>query len=46
MTDLSDSSKLVYKARHKIRFVSAASLFHVAWALAEQARRCRAGKPA
>ena len=27
MTDLSDSSKLVYKARHKIRFVTAASLF-------------------
>src|ERR1043165_269818 len=27
MTDLSDSSKLVYKARHKIRFVPAASLF-------------------
>src|SRR5438876_12340798 len=27
MTDLSDSAKLVYKARHKIRFVSAASLF-------------------
>src|SRR5512138_1830003 len=27
MTDLSDSSKLVYKAKHKIRFVSAASLF-------------------
>src|SRR2546421_3741715 len=27
MTDLSDSAKLVYKAKHKIRFVSAASLF-------------------
>src|SRR5258708_21258857 len=27
MTDLSDSSKLVYKARHKIRLVTAASLF-------------------
>jgi len=27
MTDLSDSAKLVYKARHKIRFVTAASLF-------------------
>src|SRR5881394_1848179 len=27
MTDLSDSTKLVYKARHKIRFVTAASLF-------------------
>jgi methylmalonyl-CoA mutase len=27
MTDLSDSGKLVYKARHKIRFVTAASLF-------------------
>jgi methylmalonyl-CoA mutase len=27
MTDLSDSKKLVYKARHKIRFVTAASLF-------------------
>src|SRR5512145_526686 len=27
MTDLSDSSKLVYKARHKIRFVTATSLF-------------------
>src|SRR5687767_11633437 len=27
MTDLSDSSKLVYKAQHKIRFVTAASLF-------------------
>src|SRR5689334_15925185 len=27
MTDLSDSSKLVYKAKHKIRFVTAASLF-------------------
>src|ERR687883_1388997 len=27
MTDLSDSGKLVYKAKHKIRFVSAASLF-------------------
>src|SRR5574339_683326 len=27
MTDLSHSSKLVYKARHKIRFVTAASLF-------------------
>src|SRR5437588_668504 len=32
MTDLSDSAKLVYKAKHKIRFVTAASLFscHVA----------------
>src|SRR6266446_4225508 len=27
MTDLSDSSKIVYKAKHKIRFVTAASLF-------------------
>ncbi|TMI10883.1 MAG: methylmalonyl-CoA mutase, partial [Betaproteobacteria bacterium] len=27
MTDLSDSAKLVYKAKHKIRFVTAASLF-------------------
>src|SRR5437868_13356297 len=27
MTDLSDSSKLVYKAKHKIRFITAASLF-------------------
>jgi methylmalonyl-CoA mutase len=27
VTDLSDSGKLVYKARHKIRFVTAASLF-------------------
>src|SRR5437764_2475336 len=27
MTDLSDSKKLAYKARHKIRFVTAASLF-------------------
>ena len=27
MTDLSDSAKLVYKAKHKIRFVMAASLF-------------------
>jgi methylmalonyl-CoA mutase len=27
MTDLSDSRQLVYKAKHKIRFVSAASLF-------------------
>src|SRR5919199_139980 len=27
MTDLSDSAKLIYKAKHKIRFVSAASLF-------------------
>ncbi|HWM42347.1 MAG TPA: fused isobutyryl-CoA mutase/GTPase IcmF [Burkholderiales bacterium] len=27
MTDLSDSPKLVYKAKHKIRFVTAASLF-------------------
>src|SRR5712692_6324127 len=27
MTDLSDCDKLVYKAKHKIRFVSAASLF-------------------
>ncbi len=27
MTDLSDSSKLAYKAKHKIRFVTAASLF-------------------
>jgi methylmalonyl-CoA mutase len=27
MTDLSDSGKLVYKARHKIRLVTAASLF-------------------
>src|SRR6185312_5006736 len=27
MTDLSDSSKLVYKSKHKIRFVTAASLF-------------------
>src|ERR1700687_4410606 len=26
MTDLSDSGQLVYKAKHKIRFVSAASL--------------------
>src|SRR4051812_8005058 len=27
MTDLSDSKQLVYKAKHKIRFVTAASLF-------------------
>src|SRR5437763_5301687 len=27
MTDLSDSAKLVYRAKHKIRFVTAASLF-------------------
>src|SRR5256885_1455826 len=27
MTDLSDSAKLVYKAKHKLRFVTAASLF-------------------
>src|SRR3954463_9363391 len=27
MTDLSDSAKLIYKAKHKIRFVTAASLF-------------------
>src|SRR5207237_638103 len=27
MTELSDSAKLVYKAKHKIRFVTAASLF-------------------
>ncbi|HMA90328.1 MAG TPA: fused isobutyryl-CoA mutase/GTPase IcmF, partial [Burkholderiales bacterium] len=27
MTDLSDSNNLVYKAKHKIRFVTAASLF-------------------
>src|SRR5207248_9957970 len=27
MTDLSDSAKLVYKAKHKIRLVTAASLF-------------------
>src|SRR3954453_7059816 len=27
MTDLSDSGKLLYKAKHKIRFVTAASLF-------------------
>src|SRR5712671_2585628 len=27
MTDLSDSGQLVYKAKHKIRFVTAASLF-------------------
>src|SRR5258706_11924460 len=27
MTDLSDTSKLVYKAKHKTRFVTAASLF-------------------
>src|SRR5687767_12490029 len=27
MTDLSDSAKLVYKAKYKIRFVTAASLF-------------------
>jgi isobutyryl-CoA mutase len=27
MTDLSDSGKLVYKAKHKIRFITAASLF-------------------
>src|SRR5438874_2037947 len=27
MTDLSDSKKLAYKAKHKIRFVTAASLF-------------------
>src|SRR5581483_11792795 len=27
MTDLSDSSKLAYKAKNKIRFVTAASLF-------------------
>ncbi len=27
MTDLSDTQKLAYKARHKIRFVTAASLF-------------------
>src|SRR3982750_4715755 len=27
MTDLADSKNLVYKAKHKIRFVTAASLF-------------------
>jgi methylmalonyl-CoA mutase len=27
MTDLSDSAKLVYKTKHKVRFVTAASLF-------------------
>jgi methylmalonyl-CoA mutase len=27
MTDLSESKSLVYKAKHKIRFVTAASLF-------------------
>src|ERR1700757_1335281 len=27
MTDLSDSAKLVYKAKHKIRFVTATALF-------------------
>src|SRR5512138_3413007 len=27
MTDLSDSGKLVYKTKHKMRFVTAASLF-------------------
>src|SRR5256714_9151877 len=27
MTDLSDSAKLVYKAKHKVRFAGAASLF-------------------
>jgi methylmalonyl-CoA mutase len=27
MTDLSDSAKLVYRAKHKVRFVTAASLF-------------------
>ena len=27
MTDLSQSKNLVYKAKHKIRFVTAASLF-------------------
>src|SRR3954449_8429181 len=27
MTDLSDSGKLVYKAKHPVRFVTAASLF-------------------
>src|SRR6266852_6495500 len=27
MTDLSDASKLVYRTKHKIRFVTAASLF-------------------
>src|SRR6266542_6899957 len=27
MTDLSDTAKLVYRAKHKIRFVTAASLF-------------------
>src|SRR5881296_4282389 len=27
MTDLSDSAKLVYKAKHKVRFVTATSLF-------------------
>src|SRR5512138_3822435 len=27
MTDLSDSGKLVYKTKHKVRFVTAASLF-------------------
>src|SRR3954464_6077472 len=27
MTDLSDSKNLVYKAKHKVRFVTAASLF-------------------
>src|SRR5258707_14490763 len=27
MTDLSDSAKLVYKAKHKVRFVTAAALF-------------------
>src|SRR5205807_10542469 len=27
MTDLSDSAKLVYKAEHKVRFITAAALF-------------------
>src|SRR5213075_944194 len=27
MTDLSDSAKLIYKAKHKVRFVTAAALF-------------------
>src|SRR5258708_35246102 len=27
MTDMSDSKRLAYKAKHKIRFVTAASLF-------------------
>src|SRR5687768_18550674 len=27
MTDLSDSGKLVYKTKHKVRFVTAAALF-------------------